>query len=207
LTSKPGDTSPTARGLFVREQFLCQQVPQPPPGVSTNLPVQSADRPMTNRELLGVHLSSPACASCHNLIDPIGFGLEKFDAIGGFREKMRVTIPSFDRRQEPKRVELPIDSSGWVTGIKESNFSTPKELGSILAASPVCQECIVKQYFRYAAGRHEKRSDEPVLHRIARDFRDSQFKFKELMIAVARWTEFPPGDDQDGGSTLTKNLP
>ena len=206
LTSKPADTSPTARGLFVREQFLCQQVPQPPPGVSTNLPVQSPDKPMTNRELLSVHLSSPSCASCHNLIDPIGFGLEKFDAVGAYREKMRVTIPSFDRRQEPKRVELPIDASGFVAGIKESNFSTPKELGRILAESPVCQECIVKQYFRYAIGRHEKRADDPVLLRVTEEFRASRFQFKELMISLARWTEFPPPGEAHG-TTVSKNLP
>src|SRR5438067_13386686 len=65
LTSKPAETSPTARGLFVREQFLCQHVPDPPPGVNTNLPPVSADKPMTVRERLGEHLSNPACASCH----------------------------------------------------------------------------------------------------------------------------------------------
>jgi hypothetical protein len=208
LTSKPADTSPTARGLFVREQFLCQQVPQPPPGVSTNLPVQSPDKPMTNRELLGVHLSSPSCASCHNLIDPIGFGLEKYDAVGGYREKMRVTLPSFNRREESRRVDLPIDSAGWVTGIRDSNFSSPKELGRILANSPACQECAVKQYFRYAVGRHETPADAAILRRAADDFKASQFRFKELIIALVKWTEFPPpGDAQDARTTLTKNVP
>ena len=58
LTSKPAETSPTARGLFVREQFLCQHVPDPPPGVNSNLPPVSASKPLTNRERLGTHVSS-----------------------------------------------------------------------------------------------------------------------------------------------------
>ncbi len=57
LTSKPADTSPTARGLFVREQFLCQEVPQPPPGVNTNLPALTKDKPQTNRRAPGYHLN------------------------------------------------------------------------------------------------------------------------------------------------------
>jgi len=60
LTSKPEDTSPTARGLFVREQFLCQEVPQPPPGVNTNLPPVSAAKPQTNRDRLAMHLNTIA---------------------------------------------------------------------------------------------------------------------------------------------------
>src|SRR5437867_1056273 len=69
LTSKPEDTAPTARGLFIREQFLCQQVPPPPPGVDTNLASVSEDRPVTNRERLAAHTTSAACSGCHNLID------------------------------------------------------------------------------------------------------------------------------------------
>src|ERR1051325_410957 len=71
-TSKPEETSPTARGLFVREHFLCQDVPPPPPGVNTNLPVLEKDKPKTNRERLSVHLVNESCKSCHSLIDPVG---------------------------------------------------------------------------------------------------------------------------------------
>ena len=133
-----GETSPTARGLFVREQFLCQHVPDPPPGVNTNLPPISQEKPMTVRERLGEHLSNPSCASCHNLIDPIGFGLEKFDAIGRRMEKVRVTVPQGhgDRDKKPFSVELPIDSSGSIAGIQNSAFSSPKELGRVLAGQP-----------------------------------------------------------------------
>jgi len=190
LTSKPADTSPTARGLFVREQFLCQNVPQPPPGVNTNLPPQSEEKPRTNRELLQIHLSNPSCATCHNLIDPIGLGLEKFDGVGALREAVKVTIPSFDRKKPNRNVELPIDSKGWVAGIPDSNFDTPRQLGAALARTPGCQECVVKQYFRYAMGRRETPADRPAIAKMTTDFRASQFKLKELMISVVRHTEF-----------------
>src|SRR4030095_12825577 len=76
LTAKPDESSPTARGLFVREQFLCQHVAEPPPGVNTNLPPVTEARPQTNRDGMSDHAPTPSCAPCHNLIAPIGFGLE-----------------------------------------------------------------------------------------------------------------------------------
>ena len=202
LTSKPGETSPTARGLFVREQFLCQHVPDPPPGVNTNLPPVTEERPMTIRERLGEHVSNPSCASCHNLIDPIGFGLEHFDAVGRRQEKQRVTAPlsRADRDKRPVSVELPIDSSGRIAGIANSEFSSPKELGRVLAGSPQCQECLVKQVFRYQSGRLETVADREIIRRSFEEFRASQFHFKQMIMAIAKWTEFPPRRD-DGRQT------
>ena len=90
LTAKPEDSSPTARGLFVREQFLCQHVPDPPAGVNTNLPPVTEAKPQTNRDRMSEHATNPSCATCHKLIDPIGFGLERFDAVGARREKFKL---------------------------------------------------------------------------------------------------------------------
>jgi hypothetical protein len=152
LTSKPGETSPTSRGLFVREQFLCQHVPDPPPGVNTNLPALSEDRPMTNRERMAIHRNNPSCASCHSLIDPIGFGLEKYDGIGRHRDNLKLQILSMahDKQdKKPRTFELPLDTSGRIAGIADSNFSSPKDLGRILAQSAQCQQCMAKQLFRY----------------------------------------------------------
>ncbi len=189
LTSKPADTSITARGLFVREHILCQQVPQPPPGVNTNLPAAEAGKALTNRDKLQMHLVNPSCASCHNLIDPIGFGLEKFDGSGARREKARVELPKYNRREENKIVEADIDNSGWVTGIEKSEFRSPKELGRILAANAQCQECVVKQYFRYAMGRHETAADRPAIEQVTARFRESGFRFQDMMVALVGATE------------------
>ncbi len=193
MTSKPAETSPTARGLFIREQFLCQDVPQPPPGVNANLPPVTKDQPRTQRERLAIHLSNESCASCHSLIDPIGLAFEKFDAIGGYREKLSLTIfPTREERNaEAKKVELELDTRGNVAGLKNSDFTTPRELGKILAETPQCQQCVVKQLFRWMAGRHERAADKLVVERAFEDFKQSGFQFQELMIALAKRSIFP----------------
>jgi Protein of unknown function (DUF1592)/Protein of unknown function (DUF1588)/Protein of unknown function (DUF1587)/Protein of unknown function (DUF1595)/Protein of unknown function (DUF1585) len=195
LTSKPAETSPTARGLFVREHLLCQRVPLPPPGVNMNLPPITEEKPRTNRDRLAVHLSNESCAGCHKLIDPIGFGFEKFDALGAQHDKFKVALPGNRRNPEnkPTSIELEVDTKAFIAGIENSDFSSPKELGQILASNRQCQECVVKQLFRYAVGRAETTADKPVIDRAYESFQRSQFRFKELMIAVIKWTEFTPG--------------
>jgi hypothetical protein len=202
-TANPNDTSPTARGLFIREQFLCQHVADPPPGVNTDLPPLSQSKPQTNRERLKVHVTDQMCSSCHNLVDPIGYGFEKFDAIGARREMAKLIFFPLDRKSKepPKTIELPLDTSGWVAGIKDSNFSSPKELGAILARTPQCQECIVKQYFRYVTGRFETISDRPLIRKVLADFRSSQFRFKELITSLAVAREF---SSSPGGVNLSR---
>jgi hypothetical protein len=195
LTSKPEESSPTARGLFVREQFLCQHVPDPPPGVNTNLPPVTEARPQTNRDRMTEHATNPTCATCHRLIDPIGFGLEKFDAVGARREKFMLqfggSVEEGHERPPTKTVALDIDTAGNVAGIAESGFSSPAELGAVLAKSAQCQECIVKQYFRYTAGREDTAADRPLIRRAFEEFRKSQFRFQELIVSITLLREFP----------------
>jgi hypothetical protein len=191
LTSKPADTSPTDRGLFVREHFLCQQVPPPPPGVNATLPVVTDEKPATTRERLAIHLSNQVCASCHSLVDPVGFGFEKFDAIGKFRKEEFVLIaPTADeiktkRKTKPTEYRLPIDARGYLRGLQKAEFSSPRELGQVLANEPSCQRCVVKQLFRWAVGRTEQSEDQPVIDKAFQRFRDSGFRFQELIIALA----------------------
>lgn len=198
LTSKPSETSPTERGLFVRSHFLCHEVPPPPPGVNTALPVITEDKPLTNRDRLGVHLNSEACSGCHRLIDPIGLGFEQYDAIGAFRADMTLNFRSDyedDDGERPKNVEikLPIDATAHVQGIENSEFSTPKELGRILAADGSCQKCIVKQVFRYAFGREETAADQAAIDGILKTFRDSGYRFRELLVALITSKPFLEG--------------
>ncbi len=193
LTSKPEETSPTARGLFVRENFLCQEVPPPPPGVNTNLPALSKSTPKTNRERLAMHLNNESCASCHALIDPIGFGLEKFDALGQRRDKLKLRfLPEHKEKKEIETVELELNPEGSIAGIPDSQFNSPRTLGNVLASSTQCQECIVKQLFRYASGRKEAAADRAIVRQCFDDFRNAQFRFTELMVSLVKWTIFPP---------------
>jgi hypothetical protein len=205
-SAKPDDTSPTARGLFVREQFLCQHVPDPPPGVNTNLPPVTEAKPMTNRDRLATHTTNKSCAGCHSLVDPIGFGFEKFDAIGQRRDKLKLTFTEGGERRNPNAksttVEVDLDTNGQVAGIANSNFTTPKQLGAVLAGSQQCQECIVKQYFRYVAGRGDTAADKPAIQKIAEDFRKSGFKFKDMMVSMMVAREFPA---QGGVASVARN--
>jgi hypothetical protein len=190
LTSKPSDTSPTERGKFVREHLLCQIIPPPPPGVNTNLPPETDEKPQTNRERLQFHLSSKTCAGCHVLVDTIGFGFEKFDADGKYRDKEKVVIyPTFDQIQKkiktkPTEYQLDLDTAAFIKGIPHSEFSTPRDLGRVLASEPACQKCVVKQLFRYALGRPETPADQPEIDAELEAFRDSKFRFQRLIIAI-----------------------
>ena len=190
-TGKPDETSPTERGLFVREHFLCQTVPPPPPGINAALPpIAAGAKPLTTREvLLQMHTTDPSCASCHRLVDPIGFGFENFDTIGRLRETLQVVVPPTQQQRKegmkPQTHELSIDTRGEIAGLPDSEFSSLVEAAEILADSPVCQQCIVKQYFRYAFGRHESLNDQPTLNRVFRAFEDSGFRFRALIMSLA----------------------
>jgi len=193
-TSKPEETSPTARGLYIREQFLCQEVPPPPPGVNTNLPALTKERPKSSRERLAMHTSNESCKSCHSLIDPIGFGLENYDALGQRRENLKITFfPEHGAKTEKtETAEVPLNTDGFIAGIPNSQFSTPRGLGDVLAASTKCQECVVKQLFRYAAGRRETQNDRRIIEKAYEDFRSSRFQFQELIVSLVKSMVFPP---------------
>jgi hypothetical protein len=81
---------------------------------------------------------------------------------------------------------LDLDTKGQVAGIPNSGFTSPKELGAVLAGSPQCQECIVKQYFRYVMGRTETPADRPLISRVSQEFQRSHFRFKELIVSLMR---------------------
>jgi len=194
-TTGPVETSPTARGLFVREHLLCQVVPNPPPGVNTNLPEPaSADAARAKRERMLQHVENQTCSGCHRLMDPIGFGLEKYDAIGVWRDKETVDIYSGSgegRRSKPVNVD--ITATGEIAGVPNSTFDDSRALGKVLAASPICQDCVVKQVFRYAFGRPEAAPDRSTIAAAAATFRRSGFKFKEVLISLVRSPQFLEG--------------
>lgn len=197
LTSSPSDTSPTGRGVFIREHFLCHVVPPPPPGVNTTLPEVTESKPLTNRQRLEIHLNSAPCKSCHMLMDPIGVGFEQYDAIGRYRDKLTLSFQQAgedeDEKKKPVVVNLDLDTSAHVQGIENSEFTTPKELGKILANDPTCQRCVVKQLFRYAMGREEKAGDQPAIDEMLARFESTGFQFRELMIALVKSEPFMGG--------------
>lgn len=130
----PSKTSPALRGLFVRKAFLCQEIPPPPEGVETTLPEPVDGALVTTRDLVGVHQSEPACAGCHRLMDPIGFGLENFDALGGYRSTQN---------------SLEIDASGELDGLA---FGDAAGLGQAIADHPRVTPCLIENLYAYGAG-------------------------------------------------------
>lgn len=146
---KGGNTSPTLRGFFVRTRLLCETIAPPPPGVSTEL---DSGAGATARDRLSPHRASPACASCHNRMDPIGLGLEQFDGLGQFR------------RTEGGE---PIDPSGELDGLP---FEDARALGEVLRDHPALDACVTRRMFRSAMGRMESRSEEAALRALTEDF-------------------------------------
>jgi len=159
-------TSPTLRGKFVREVLLCSAIPAPPPGVNTTLPADPPNQPRTMRQKLAAHVESNACAGCHLRMDPIGFGLEHFDAIGAYRDLEQ---------------GLPIDAATRLDGVP---FDGPRALGSVLRQSDGAVRCLTRSLFRQAVGRVESRSEEPSLQEVDQRFAASGHRMKSLLVEL-----------------------
>lgn len=139
-TSHSDQTSPIRRGLFVRRNVLCQELPAPPPNVG-GLP--KIDPNATTRDRFAQHTANPFCASCHQHIDPVGFGFEKFDALGHLRET-----------ENGKAV----DAKGDMTDVEglgggtHAPFTDLRALGKTLGESRAAQACVAKQLYRFTRG-------------------------------------------------------
>ncbi len=173
--SKSNRTDPIKRGLFVREQLLCQ-IPPPPPDDVPLLPPE-LDEDATTRDQYEQHRSDPACKGCHILFDPIGFGFENFDAVGRWRTTEN---------------GLPIDASGEVTAIDNAGeFDGVQALGQQLAASDDVAECVTRQWFRFAYGRTESAElDECNVDTLTTSFAESGHDLRELLVALTQTDAF-----------------
>lgn len=158
--------SPTLRGKFMREAFMCASVPPPPGDVSLMLVDPPANMPLTKRQRLEIHRTSPACNGCHGLMDPLGLPLETFDAIGRAR--------TMDHG-------LPIDTSGDFDGQAVTDAAS---LGAAAGANATVAQCLVRKYYSYAVGHEERDVDGSVLNALATSFQASGFKLQELVLDV-----------------------
>jgi hypothetical protein len=170
LYAHPSTSSPTLRGKFVREALLCQGIPAPPPNVDTALP--PATETTTTRERFALHSSEPACANCHQLMDPIGLGLEHFDAVGVIRMQEN---------------GMPIDASGELDGV---SFENPIGLAEAIAAHPYLPGCFARNVFRYGWGRLESGSDEALLTALGESFEKNSYRVRALILDTVTSTAF-----------------
>ncbi len=177
VTSHPTRTSPVKRGKWVLTQLLCSKPPDPPAGVEGLKPEQMPSG--TLRDLLEQHRQNPVCASCHDSMDPIGFGLESYDGVGAYR--------SMDTGG------FPIDSSGELpTGEK---FNSALELADIIATDPRYSRCVTRQVFTYALGRGVGVRDFSHLDHITQQFEGSGSKLKDLIQLIVTSEPFRGCDD------------
>jgi hypothetical protein len=171
LFAHSDQSAPVLRGVFVRQQLLCLDVPPPPPNVVPIPPM--VDQTATTRERFAQHTADPACSGCHDLIDGIGFGFERYDQLGRYRETEN---------------NLPVDDSGEVVETGDPALDGPYqgaiELSAKLANDSTARDCLATQWYRYAMGRVEDTSDQCSLNDVKTRFASSNGSFRELLVAI-----------------------
>jgi hypothetical protein len=164
--SHTSSSSATLRGAFIRKSLLCQDIPPPPADVDTSIPETDASAP-TLRDRIASHLEDPACASCHQLTDPIGLGLENFDGIGRWRLTENDAV---------------IDASGELDG---SPFADAWQLGAVLKNHPALGSCFSGHVFRYAMGHGIEDGSSDYHDWLTHNFEYSGWSFAQLMKTTA----------------------
>jgi hypothetical protein len=159
--SRPDHTSPTARGLFVLNAFLCTLPDPPPAGVVQELPF---DPDWTTRQRLEQIRSDPTCGDCHVQFDPLGLALEHFDSIGQYRETEN---------------GLPIDTSGALEDGTE--FDGAAGLGKALHDSAQATECLLRKFYRSVNGRDDDRYDQSQIEGMAAGLRSRGYVFRDTI--------------------------
>lgn len=174
-TSFPNRTSPVKRGVWVLEQALGEHIPPPPANVPT---LEKQDRKtvenLTLRQRTELHVKNPACANCHKVLDPIGFGLENFDAIGRWREQ--------------DDTGGAIDAAGELPGGKR--FASPKELKAIIAARKVdLSRNLTEKLLAYALCRQLEGYDEIVVDQLMETIAKDDHRMQTLITEIV--TSYP----------------
>jgi len=167
-------SSPIHRGVFVQRSLLCNQIP--PPGQQVP-PVPPTSAGKTTREVVTEHTAGEGCRACHHtLINPVGFGLENFDAVGAWRDEEN---------------GKPIDASGSLVGTAlNQSFSNPVELARAIADAPEAHSCFAKQWLRYGFGREEKEGDACALEALAASIEDDTYTPVQLVVDLVRSRAF-----------------
>lgn len=167
VTSYATRTSPTIRGNWVLENVIGTPAPPPPPNVP-NLKENTAIQFASVRERLAAHRANPACAACHDLMDPVGFALENFDAVGRWRE--------FEDT-------LAIDSSGYLPDGTELESVDQLEAG-VLARPEIFAHTVTEKLITYALGRAVQSDDGPTIRRIVDAAADEHYTLSSLITGI-----------------------
>ena len=175
-TSYPDRTSPVLRGKFLLNNIFGLQTPPPPPGVDTNLAPTKPGAPLpTIRERLAEHRSNPTCSSCHAVIDPLGFALENFDVIGGWR--------TVDEAGQP------VDAAGTTTsGATVEGLSGLRTL--LLERREQFPRTVTEKLLAFALGRKLEYFDRPAVRQIVRDAGAREYRWSALIRGIVKSPPF-----------------
>jgi hypothetical protein len=167
-------SNPTRRGHFVRQRLLCSPIPPPPAGIDTTIEISPTE---TRRMAWEQHRTNPACAACHQLMDPIGYAFENFDALGRFQ----VTDNG-----------LPVDASGQLLQLDDLDrtFVGVGELSALLSDSVTVDQCVAKTWLGYALQRQPEDGDDCAVRQAYARFSQHDFDLGELCVALAMSSQF-----------------
>jgi hypothetical protein len=192
VTSYPNRTSPVVRGKWILENLLGTPPPPPPPDVDTTLQEnRPGEPPRTLRERFEAHRRSPTCASCHRVMDPPGFALENFDAVGAWRTR---------------DAGLAIDATGELPdGVKVDGPLTLQQ--ALLSRSELFIQVMTEKLLTFALGRGLGHADMPVVRGIVRQAKAEDYKFSALVLGIVRSVPFQmrmkPFVERDGPAAAT----
>ena len=176
VSSYPTRTSVVLRGKYVLNNILGSEIPPPPPDVPA-LDESAVGTLMSLRQQMEKHRADPMCSSCHNKMDPLGFGLENYNAIGKWR--------TMDGK-------FPVDSSGTLPNGK--SFQTPDQMRALLMAGlPQFSRCLTEKMLTYALGRGLQPYDRQTVNAIGRDMAASGYHFQSLIFEIVHSTPFQMG--------------
>ena len=185
-------TSIVERGVFVARKLL-NDPPGPPPPLVDELPESGkAVENLTAAEIVAMHRKAPQCASCHNKIDPVGVGLEEFDAVGLFRTKDVRLKQGLTKRQKRNRknrtFELPLETEGRV---KSKRFKGVEGLKKILLAKDTkLAEAYIQALLSMANGRKAGVADEAIVQDIITKAEKADLPAMSILIALLRSDAF-----------------
>jgi hypothetical protein len=176
VTSYVTRTSPTLRGKWVLENILGAPPPPPPANVPALQDRGEDGKILSVRQQLEQHRANPVCAGCHSRMDPLGFALENFDAIGKWRD----TSGSDD---------TPIDASGQLPD--GTQIDGPAELRKVLAGKDVqFVTAVTEKLLTYALGRGVEYYDQPSIRSIVREAAASDYRWSSMVLGIVKSTPF-----------------
>jgi hypothetical protein len=173
VSSYPTRTSPVIRGKYVLGNILGTP-PPPPPADVPPIDESAVGNTGSMRQQLETHRANATCASCHARMDPLGFGLENYDALGKWRTKDG---------------KFPIDASGTLPDGKQ--FSSPAEMRSILISKlPEFSRCLTEKMLTYSLGRGLERYDRLTVDDINRKLAASEYRLQTLILEIVKSLPF-----------------